>query len=329
VFNRNDMAFDGQVDFDFDTSVSTSQQGKQGKRKYTKKAKQQQQQPEEKIIDDTCHKLDGLTIAEDVQHDNGNDDAPLQDVHCKMSISNGFDSSNLESGHPPATIPSTQTRPIPLVYNKYSQVWKLKKNLEDAKVKSWPESTNICCWWCCHTFDTVPVPLPTGYNDRFNTFSIKGNFCSWGCAKAYCINQENSLGVQSELLFMMRKRVEGKALPIKCAPSPQQLKMFGGTMSIEEFRRSTCTECVRPMLTVNMITKSFGLQMIDHVNDQYGASTPMMDFGKSKALKSDLDLSNLGVTKNEPLKLKRSKPVTNNKGKTVLEKVLGIGAFVV
>jgi len=39
-----------------------------------------------------------------------------------------------------------------------------------------------------------------------------------------------------DLITLMRKRIEGKITPTKTAPSRYSLKLFGGPLSIEEFR---------------------------------------------------------------------------------------------
>jgi hypothetical protein len=47
----------------------------------------------------------------------------------------------------------------------------IKKNLRNILYefinanndKVWPDSTNIHCWWCCHTFNGVPCALPESY----------------------------------------------------------------------------------------------------------------------------------------------------------------------
>ena len=49
--------------------------------------------------------------------------------------------------------------------------------------KDWLYHTDVCCWWCCHEFQTVPLGLPLKYKD--NKYLIKGVFCTFGCMLAY------------------------------------------------------------------------------------------------------------------------------------------------
>lgn len=228
-----------------------------------------------------------------------------------------------------ARIPSVQNDPIPLVYDKYREAWRLRRGARQNNRKmeevEWPDKSSVCCWWCCHTFDTVPVPLPVHYDDRYDMFSVRGNFCSWGCAKAYALHNRSPLGNHSELLAMLRRRVEGKCMSIKAALDRSQLSMFGGTLEIKEFRDASSTECKQPMISVKLSVSDYGLRSITQVRDNYETiqtnvnPTPFKDKGRK-----DMNFTNISISKNEPLKLKRNKPITGNKGKTVLEKVLGI-----
>jgi hypothetical protein len=52
--------------------------------------------------------------------------------------------------------------------------------------------------------------------------------------KAYGIQKDDSRFF--DLITLMRKRIEGKITPTKKAPSRYCLKMFGGSLTIEEFR---------------------------------------------------------------------------------------------
>ena len=88
------------------------------------------------------------------------------------------------------------------------------------------------CWWCCHSFDWESLHFPFGF--RSNVFRTTGHFCSWGCMKAYGIQRNDPRFF--DLITLMRKRIEGKITPIKTAPSRYSLKLFGGPLSIEEFR---------------------------------------------------------------------------------------------
>lgn len=103
----------------------------------------------------------------------------------------------------------------------------------------WPETTDVCCWWCCHQFDTCPCTLPTKYDPLRKRFTFIGVFCSWNCAKAYNFDKlDHRKAERSELITLLVKELYSveEAICINPAPYRQCLKMFGGYMTIEEFR---------------------------------------------------------------------------------------------
>ena len=62
----------------------------------------------------------------------------------------------------------------------------VKFNYLDNSINRWKENTDVCCWWCCHTFKTPPVSIPEKiYNKKYYVF---GCFCSFNCAYSYNIN---------------------------------------------------------------------------------------------------------------------------------------------
>jgi len=105
----------------------------------------------------------------------------------------------------------------------------------------WPDKTDICCWWCCHSFDTCPCTLPIKYDQVKKQFSFIGVFCSWNCVKSYNIEKaDHRVHQRSELITFLVQRLFGivEAISVKNAPPRQCLKMFGGYLDISEFRDS-------------------------------------------------------------------------------------------
>lgn len=101
----------------------------------------------------------------------------------------------------------------------------------------WKKKTNICCWWCCHTFDNTPCGIPDKYYE--NKFHVFGCFCSYECAMAYN-NDINDYKVweRNSLIKLLCKKIYENKYEIKCAPPRQTLKIFGGILNIEEFRKN-------------------------------------------------------------------------------------------
>lgn len=105
-----------------------------------------------------------------------------------------------------------------------------------GKVSFYPIKSEIACWWCCHTFDSIPRFFPTKYDPLRDRYKVSGNFCSWQCAKAFML--DNNKSNMSSVLTSMIKKIHGRSYIIKPAPPRQSLKIFGGKLSIEEFRNS-------------------------------------------------------------------------------------------
>lgn len=125
------------------------------------------------------------------------------------------------------------------------------ERMQSPCVESWPRKVEIACWYCCHGFDTVPIPLPVAYDERRNVFSTMGWFCSFDCCKSFNL-ERNSVNRDRccTLLSLFRSKIRAKELGraplsartasaygIKGAPVRRKLAMFGGPLSIEEFRR--------------------------------------------------------------------------------------------
>jgi hypothetical protein len=119
----------------------------------------------------------------------------------------------------------------------------------------WPEKTDICCWWCCHKFEGSPKSLPYSWDEMRDRYKVMGVFCSWSCSRSYS-NNDNTLTSRfmSSILFSFTKKIYGKIIRIPCAPPRQSLKMFGGKLSIEEFRKVGCAESKYYEVEINKVS---------------------------------------------------------------------------
>jgi len=107
-----------------------------------------------------------------------------------------------------------------------------------------PLKSDCWCWWCSHPFDTQPAYIPEHYDNVKDVFYLAGNFCSWNCAKSYLYSQKSiKVGMRCSLLSLLRRKLQGKMVRdcIRPAPPREVLKVFGGSLTIEEFRNNnTC-----------------------------------------------------------------------------------------
>jgi len=102
----------------------------------------------------------------------------------------------------------------------------------------WPKNTNIYCMWCCHPFDSVPCALPEKMLN--NKFYLSGCYCSFNCAAAHNFDQKKyNMWESYTLLNLLYKKIyETAYIKIKLAPPRNVLKIFGGFLNVEEFRKN-------------------------------------------------------------------------------------------
>jgi len=165
-------------------------------------------------------------IADDNNYDNKND--IMDDTTNEITSNNDY-------------YPEDQYVNDKLLRNKVN-ILDTNYDFYDAnKNKTWPVKTNLYCLWCCHPFDTPPVPLPLKLVR--NKFFVDGCFCSFNCSAAY--NFDKSYPDKWErysLLHLLYKKIyETSFRKILLAPPKEVLKVFGGHMSITEYRKNLIT----------------------------------------------------------------------------------------
>lgn len=186
---------------------------------------------------------------------------------------------------------------------------------------NWPKSTAQWCWYCCHPFDTQPLPMPIKYDDKRDVFHVMGTFCSWACMKAY--NRESSSYTKSmnaNNITLFRKRCTGCLGSIRPAPPRQALRVFGGTMGIHEFRAASQKALEYTVLPPHMIVHHHAIVETDTTKapPTKQKTAPGVDLA---AVVNFKDVA----TKNETLRLKRPKPLQSNRN--ALERTMGINIF--
>jgi len=130
---------------------------------------------------------------------------------------------------------STQSQNQSYIYfSKFDECGREERNL------SWPKKTNIWCFHCCHPFQGVPIPIPCHYCPTREQYTVTGTYCSFACAAAW-LRERNfpDATYQRSLLSRMARRIFGFIGPIQVAPPVSRLYVFGGDMSIDEFRDFT------------------------------------------------------------------------------------------
>jgi len=115
---------------------------------------------------------------------------------------------------------------------------------EASEVKQIPMKSDTACFWCCHTFTHRPVVLPI--RDTGEYLTVTGNFCSPECATSYLFDMRQDSHTRWEQLALLY-RVYGEACQGKIHPAPARttLKLFGGTLTIQEYRNLIQSHKVR------------------------------------------------------------------------------------
>lgn len=160
------------------------------------------------------------------------------------------------------------------------------------------------CWWCCHPFESETLKLPYKYDDKRSKFYTCGGFCSWSCMKRYAIDKYGITrgGIICSNIIIMRKKLYNKLGSITIAPLRERLNVFGGDLTIEEFRNNSVVDKEKPK-EIDM--KPHEDRLIPIISN-----TKKMNEIKSAS------------GKNETLKLKRDKPLKRNQNN--LESALGL-----
>jgi len=192
---------------------------------------------------------------------------------------------------------------------KYSSISGVVRLLADFGEKSrnseWPMSTNVYCHWCCHPFQGVPIGLPIKMTMNEQQYCVTGCYCSLECACAYNFASRESVDERLSrysLLNGLAVRIGCIAqTPIRPAPDRLTLNIFGGHLSIDEFRlyasssdRYIITN-TSPMISVT--------QQFEELNEQDTHSEYRY-----------VPLDSERVCRfQEKIKLKRNKPLLNTK----------------
>ena len=112
---------------------------------------------------------------------------------------------------------------------------------EFIDIYSWTKKSNLFCMYCCHQFESIPVRMPIGMTS-YGSFKLEGIYCCFNCCISYLTENnkynDNRWDIIEMLRIMYSKYYGKKVVKIFEAPVNMQLKIFGGTVDISEFRRT-------------------------------------------------------------------------------------------
>lgn len=137
-------------------------------------------------------------------------------------------------------------------------------------------NNNSHCFWCCHSIDNIVYSMPYNYDTVNDSYFVFGSFCSLQCANAYNFSVHGSSDKVWEInswIQMLGKRY-GFTNTIRPAPSKYLLKMFGGNLTIDDFREAhiksdkTYVLNIPPMISINssseILNTSYLAKMSEH-----------------------------------------------------------------
>ena len=137
---------------------------------------------------------------------------------------------------------------------------------------------------------------------RKEKFYVNGCFCTFNCAAAYNFskNDDNMWERYSLLNLMYKKLYSRNFVKINLSPPRETLKIFGGYLSIDEFRENS----YKNEKIFNVIKPPL-ISIIPKIEENIVSS--------NKNIKNNFPLVNENILNKtqSTLKLKRNKPVTN------------------
>jgi hypothetical protein len=167
-----------------------------------------------------------------------------------------------------------------------------------------PKKTNIPCFWCTCTFDWLPVCMPEKYHN--GVFYVSNNYCTFNCMAADNLKiNDNKVWerycLMKTMYYLINKDKIQKISEIEINPSgPKELlKKYGGTMTIEEYRKNS---------------KILGREYHKLMPPFMPMTTGFSESTNSKMTEKTMDINNII---NANINLKRNKPLSNVASKEI------------
>ena len=165
--------------------------------------------------------------------------------------------------------------------------------------KKIPETTDIACFWCSHTFSWRPCVIPE--REEKGVYRVYGNLCSPSCAMSFILNETLDTHVRWERIALLHRLYgnhysAGRIFP---APPRESLAHFGGPMTIQQFRGTVLEGKIRVDIQIPPMVSILG-----------SIDTKPIDFYDS-SMKHTISplLGELVPKAEEGLRLKRSRPL--------------------
>jgi hypothetical protein len=103
----------------------------------------------------------------------------------------------------------------------------------------WTKTTNIRCWHCTLKFKSMPWFIITSESTH-GYYNIKGNFCSCGCLMGYITNnysKRKHFDIYHNVTKLYEIFTGRKKFTIECSPSIYCLEMYGGKLTMDNYKK--------------------------------------------------------------------------------------------
>ena len=122
--------------------------------------------------------------------------------------------------------------------DKYKELWKKIKQLENNLHINNISDKKSACFWCTYDFDNPPIYIPKYFLK--NTYHVYGCFCSPECGTAYLMEENIDSSTKFERYHFINHlyaKIYNYEKNIKPAPNPYyMLDKFYGNLTIQEYR---------------------------------------------------------------------------------------------
>ena len=210
----------------------------------------------------------------------------------------------------PTPTPAAAAVERPSLPMHYSE--KLMIRFQDAnREQRLPDSTDVACFWDCHTFRGTPCVIPTAIEE--DIWRVYGNFCSPECAAAHLFSERLDSNVQWERYALLNRLYADGANTVRLAPPRTAMRLFGGTLDVSEYRALVGEKRMRiDVMTPPMISI---IQVMD---------TKPIDFYDSSMKNTFIpwEMDRMNRPGAQGLRLRRTKPVAEKEA--TLEYCMGI-----
>lgn len=145
------------------------------------------------------------------------------------------------------------------------------------------------CWNCCHKFDSIIYGIPIKYNK--NIFYTYGDFCSLECCSRYTIENFNNYHEIISLINLYNNIInKTKDEKVNVAPNKLLLNIFGGPLTIEEYRKGFTNKNIHDIKIPPILP-------IKHTIDNYESNNPSSKSNLKLYRKKPLQSEKKSITK--------------------------------